>query len=98
MHDIGLFLPSSEIDRVRTCRSTFCQSLQRTEKMAPGHVNNAIASIGKIFGVADVYGSVQTKARLVDAFVTTFGNPDIRLLEGKRLMNRFGRARFKALG
>jgi hypothetical protein len=66
--------------------------------MAPGHVNNAIASIGKIFGVADVYGSVQTKARLVDAFVTTFGNPDIRLLEGKRLMNRFGRARFKALG
>ncbi|PWU15006.1 MAG: hypothetical protein C5B49_12390 [Bdellovibrio sp.] len=79
---IGLYLPMDEIERVKKRRCTFCQPKERTEKLAPGHVQKTIDSIGQVFEVADESGKIHTKARLVDAFLTTFGNPDGRLLDG----------------
>jgi len=82
MRKVGLYLPAEEIERVKKQRTTFCQPRARTEAYELSHVQKIIDSVGQIFDVADEDGKVSTQAKLVGAFVTTFGNPDVRLLEG----------------
>jgi uncharacterized protein YhfF len=82
MKKIGLFLPPAEIERVKRAKTTFCQPKNRTEAATPGHVQEILHSIGQVFDVADESGKVRAEARLKDAFLTTYGQPDSRLLEG----------------
>ena len=82
MKNIGLYLPLEEIERVKKEGATFCQPKVRVEALEPGLVQKTIVSVGKVFDVADEEGKVRAQARLTDAFITTFGSPDARLLEG----------------
>ncbi len=80
---IGLYISLPEIELLKKGRRTYCQPKDRTERIGGADsIQKRIDSIGQIFDVADMEGNIHGCARLVDAFVTTYGNPDSRLLEG----------------
>lgn len=82
MSKIGLYLPTSAIEGLKKQATTYCQPKVRTDRISPGSVEETIRSIGQVFDVADEDGVVHMSARLIDAFVTTYGDPDPRLTKG----------------
>ncbi len=83
MNVIGLYLPQSQIDSLKSGNKfTTCEPKQRVEKIDSQLISSRQKSIGKIFDVADESGKIQTKARLTDCFITTFGQPDLKFVIG----------------
>jgi uncharacterized protein YhfF len=80
---IGLYLSPSATKRLKSEGLVTCESKEHLEKIEPGIVQKRMKSIGSVFDVADESGAVQTKAKLIDAFVTTFGNMDMRLVQAR---------------
>lgn len=74
---IGLFLPQSQIDSLKSGNKfTTCEPKQRVEKLDSQLIQNRQKSIGQIFNVADESGKIQTKAKLTNCFIMSFGKPD----------------------
>ncbi len=74
---IGLFLPQNQIDSLKSGNKfTTCEPKRRIEGLDSQLISNRQKSIGQIFDVADEDGKIQTKAKLTNCFITTFGKPD----------------------
>ncbi|PWU19278.1 MAG: hypothetical protein C5B49_06000 [Bdellovibrio sp.] len=84
---IGLYLSTTEMKRLKTEGWATCESKDHLEKIEPGIVQRRIESIGSIFEVADQSGAIHAKAKLVDAFVTTFGKMDMRLVRARGFLS-----------
>lgn len=80
---IGLFLGPYELENlVSTGSLTSCEPKMRIDSIDSTFVDERMNSVGKIFAVADEDGNIKTSAKLKDAFVTTHGNPDLRMVAG----------------
>ena len=74
---IGLILPQSQIESLKSGNKlTTCEPKQRVEKLDSQLIPSRLKSIGRIFTVADENGKIQTKAKLTNCFIMTFGKPD----------------------
>ncbi len=83
MTTIGLFLGSSEIQNlISTGKLTSCEPKLRIDSIDSTFIQERLGSVGKIFSVADEDGNVKTKAKLTNSFVTTYGNPDSKMVSG----------------
>ncbi|MFZ3231224.1 MAG: hypothetical protein WA160_13535 [Pseudobdellovibrio sp.] len=58
-----------------------CEPTDRVEQIAPGLIEERIAEVGQTYLICDMKKEEVGKAKLAEAFTTTFGNPDPRLLE-----------------
>jgi uncharacterized protein YhfF len=76
------FLSSEQLQCLASGRLTTCESKARLEKLEPGRVQNKLKSAGDIVQVSDISGMPVMTAKLVDAFLTTFGQPNARLIQG----------------
>jgi len=80
---IGLYLGPSEIENlIATHQLTSCEPKLRIDGIDSTFIQKRMASIGKVFAVADENGIVKTKAKLTDSFITTFGNPHSKMVAG----------------
>jgi uncharacterized protein YhfF len=80
--DIGVYLSAKQIEVLRTGHLTTCSPKKQTDRIDPKLVLTRLNSIGKSFMVADKKGRPQLRAKLIDAFVTHYGDPDERLVAG----------------
>lgn len=79
----GLYLSANQIQALKSQRKlTSCEPKQRIEKIDGNLVSDRKKSVGQVFDVADERGKPQAKAKLLECFVTTFGNPDPKLVSG----------------
>ena len=82
-HEIGLYLSPGQIESLKAGNKfTTCEPKERLEKIDRQVISNRQKSIGQIFDVANENGKVQTKAKLTDSFLTTFGKPDPKFVSG----------------
>ncbi len=78
---IGLYLDDISMQVLKKGVFVSCEPKESIEELAPGLPDERMAEIGQIYLVANMEKETQGKAKLVDAFVTTFGQPDSRLIE-----------------
>lgn len=57
-----------------------CEPVDRIEQLQPGLVDERLNEVGQVYLVCDMEKEIQGKAKLVDAFITTFGDPDPTML------------------
>ncbi|MCC2677944.1 MAG: hypothetical protein K0R29_520 [Pseudobdellovibrio sp.] len=82
-NSIGLYLGEFEIQNlIATGRLTSCEPKLRIDGIDSSFIKNRMRSVGKVFDVADEDGNIKTKAKLADSFITTFGNPDPKMVSG----------------
>lgn len=80
---IGLYLSQSQIESLQAGNKfTTCEPKKRVEMIDSKLISHREKSIGQIFDVADENGKIQTKAKLTDCFITTFGKPDPKFVAG----------------
>jgi uncharacterized protein YhfF len=58
-----------------------CEPVERIEEVQEGLIDERLAEVGTVYLVCDMQKEIQGKAKLIDAFVTTYGDPDPKLLE-----------------
>lgn len=78
---IGLYLDEVSMEVLKKGVFVSCEPKESIEQLAPGLPDERMAEIGQVYLVANMAKETQGKAKLVDAFVTTFGQPDGRLIE-----------------
>ncbi len=78
---IGLYLDEISLQVLQKGLFVSCEPKDRIEEIAPGLPEERMAEIGEIYLVCNMNNEEQGKAKLVDAFTTTFGEPDSRLLQ-----------------
>ncbi|MBC7420853.1 MAG: hypothetical protein H7328_08995 [Bdellovibrio sp.] len=77
---IGLYLDEISLQILKKGLFVSCEPKQRIEELAPGLPDERVAEIGETYLVCNMNNEEQGKAKLIDAFTTTFGEPDARLL------------------
>ncbi len=80
--EIGLYLTQEQLNDFNGKHFVSCEPKDRIERIKPGIVKDRLAAIGKKLVAADEKGMTQFNVTLVDGFLTTFRNPDHRLLNG----------------
>lgn len=78
---VGLYLDEISLQVLQKGLFVSCEPKERIEEIAPGLPDERVAEIGEVYLVCNMSNEEQGKARLVDAFTTTFGEPDLRLLQ-----------------
>jgi uncharacterized protein YhfF len=78
---IGLYLDEVSMQVLKKGVFVSCEPKDQVEQIAPGLPAERMSEIGQIYLVADMKQQTQGKAKLVDAFTTTFGQPDSRLMQ-----------------
>jgi uncharacterized protein YhfF len=78
---VGLYLDEISLQVLQKGLFVSCEPKERIEQLAPGLPEERIAEIGEIYLVCNMNNEEQGKARLIDAFTTTFGEPDPRVLK-----------------
>ena len=78
---IGLYLDEISLQVLKKGLFVSCEPKERIEELSPGLAEQRIAEIGETYLVCNMNNEEQGKARLVDAFSTTFGDPDHRVLQ-----------------
>lgn len=78
---VGLYLDPISMQILQNGVFVSCEPTERVENIAPGLVEERIAEVGQTYLVCDMKKEEIGKAKLVEAFTTTFGNPDPTLLE-----------------
>ncbi len=58
-----------------------CEPVDRIEQAQKGLIEERLAEVGTTYLVCDLQKEIQGKAKLIEAFVTTYGDPDTKLLE-----------------
>lgn len=83
MPNIGLYLEPNQIQTlVSGQKLTSCEPKLRIDKIDSSFVQVRNNSIGKVFDVADEGGKIRTKAKLIECYITTFGNPKAGMVSG----------------
>lgn len=78
---IGLYLDPVSMHILNKGLFVSCEPVDRLEKIRPGLVDERLSEVGSVYLVCDLEKEIQAKAKLTDAFITTFGDPDPQLLE-----------------
>lgn len=78
---IGLYLDKISMHILNTGVFVTCEPVDNIERAQPGLVDERLSEVGNVFLVCDMEKEIQGKAKLIDAFITTFGEPDPTLLE-----------------
>lgn len=78
---IGLYLDKVSLHVLNSGLFVSCEPVDNIERYQKGLVDERLNEIGHVFLVCDLEKEIQGKAKLVDAYVTTFGEPDAQLLE-----------------
>ena len=78
---VGLYLDEISLKVLQKGLFVSCEPKERIEQLAPGLAEERMSEIGEIYLVCKMNSEEQGKAKLVDAFTTTYGEPDLRLLE-----------------
>lgn len=77
---IGLYLDPISMQILKNGVFVSCEPKDRIEHISPGLTDERIAEVGHTYLVCDMKHEEIGKAKLVDAFTTTFGDPDEKLL------------------
>lgn len=78
---IGLYLDHVGLQILKNGLFVSCEPKDRIEQISPGLVQQRLAEVGDTYLICDLNQQVQAKAKLAEAFVTYFGDPDTRLLD-----------------
>lgn len=78
---IGLYLDKISMHILNSGVFVTCEPVDNIEKVQPGLVDERLSEVGNVFLICDMEKEIQGKAKLVDAFITTFGEPDPTMLE-----------------
>ncbi len=78
---VGLYLDEISLQVLKKGLFVSCEPKHRIEELAPGLADQRVAEIGETYLVCNMSNEEQGKAKLIDAFTTTFGEPDPRLLQ-----------------
>lgn len=78
---IGLYLDKVSMHILNNGLFVSCEPVERIDVVQPGLVDERLSEKGNTFLVCDLEKEIQGKAKLTDAFITTFGDPDPILLE-----------------
>lgn len=78
---IGLYLDKISMHILNRGLFVSCEPVENIEKYQSGLVDERLADIGQTFLICDMEKEIQGKAKLVDAFITTFGDPDPSMLK-----------------
>jgi uncharacterized protein YhfF len=73
---IGLYLDTVSMHILNKGLFVSCEPVDNIEKHQPGLVDERLSEVGNYYLVCDMQKEIQGKAKLVDAFITTFGDPD----------------------
>lgn len=78
---IGLYLDTVSMHILNRGLFVSCEPVDNVERFQPGLVDERLSEVGNYYLVCDMQKEIQGKAKLVDAFVTTFGDPDPIILK-----------------
>jgi len=78
---VGLYLDPISMQILQNGVFVSCEPTDRVEKISPDLIDERIAEVGQTYLVCDMKKEEIGKAKLVEAFTTTFGQPDPTLLE-----------------
>lgn len=78
---IGLYLDPISLQILKNGLFVSCEPKDCIEKISPSLVRERVAEVGQTYLVCNMKKEEVGKAKLVEAFLTTFGNPKPRLLE-----------------
>lgn len=78
---IGLYLDDVSLQVLKKGVFVSCEPKETILELAPGLIDERMSEIGQVYLVANLNKETQGKACLVDAFLTSFGQPDGQLLE-----------------
>ncbi len=78
---IGLYLDTVSMHVLNKGLFVSCEPVDNIERIQPGLVDERLNEVGHYYLVCDMQKEIQGKAKLVDAFITTYGNPDPILLK-----------------
>ena len=73
---IGLYLDKVSMHILNKGLFVSCEPVERIDAVQPGLVDERLNEKGNVFLVCDLEKEIQGKAKLSDAFITTFGDPD----------------------
>lgn len=73
---IGLYLDKVSMHILNQGIFVSCEPVERIDAVQPGLVDERLNEKGNTFLVCDLEKEIQGKAKLADAFITTFGEPD----------------------
>lgn len=73
---IGLYLDKVSMHILNQGIFVSCEPVERIDAVQPGLVDERLNEKGNTFLVCDLEKEIQGKAKLTDAFITTFGEPD----------------------
>ena len=77
---VGLYLDEISLHVLEKGLFVSCEPKDRINEIAPGLADQRVSEIGEVYLVCSMDKQERGKARLTDAFTTTFGDPDQRLL------------------
>ena len=77
---IGLYLDHVSMHVLSRGLFVTCEPVERIESIQAGLIDERLEEIGSVYLVCDMEKEIQGKAKLIDAFVTTYGQPDPKLL------------------
>lgn len=78
---IGLYLDKVSLHILNSGIFVSCEPVDNIERQQKGLVDERLSEIGQTFLICDLEKEIQGKAKLVDAYITTFGDPDPQMLE-----------------
>lgn len=78
---IGLYLDQVAMHILNKGLFVSCEPVDRVESVQPGLVDERLSEVGMVYLVCDLEKEIQGKAKLVDAFITTYGDPDPIIME-----------------
>lgn len=85
---IGLYLDKVSMHILNKGLFVSCEPVDKIESVQPGLVDERLSEIGTYYLVCDLEKEIQGKAKLVDAFITTYGNPDPTILKHMGFENK----------
>jgi len=78
---IGLYLDKVAMHILNRGIFVSCEPVDKIESIQPGLVDERLSEVGSYYLVCDIEKEIQGKAKLVDAFITTYGDPDPTMLQ-----------------
>jgi uncharacterized protein YhfF len=85
---IGLYLDKVSMHLLNKGLFVSCEPVDKIENVQPGLVDERLSEVGHCYLVCDLEKEIQGKARLVDAFITTYGEPDPIILKHMGFENK----------
>lgn len=78
---IGLYLDKVALHILNRGVFVSCEPVDRIEAAQKGLIDERLSEVGMTYLVCDLEKEIQGKAKLVEAFVTTYGDPDPIMLQ-----------------